>query len=372
MVQIIIRLIKKGNIMTQETKTELFYNKKENRKIPHTEHLDLPSAKGMKIVRVEWVPVSILDGHATFTVNEDGTHSYSNVARARGINKTTVNQHATNIQLGNWKPYHNEPPTVTLKYDGTYSLVTGEHRLQAHSIAGMKYIFVCVVEFSDFENKTALFWQYAWQSNENGEEGSSNVEQVRRTFDDIVTTVCAMIMNKAIKFNTKVKTVDAESEKELTEALIELKQKKGTPKFKNLINTIVGETIGYSGVPKTFDTKEFQKTLIDTKDNKHVVQMMKSSNGVDTDYDPRFARRIFKALSSGTKNVTGIIHFSGMTNEKIKNSRVIKQSIIRNYVEWCRKVVALADAGRIEDVELKFIGQLDGEKEFVTLNGKSA
>jgi hypothetical protein len=372
MVQIIIRLIKKGNIMTQETKTELFYNKKENRKIPHTEHLDLPSAKGMKIVRVEWVPVSILDGHATFTVNEDGTHSYSNVARARGINTNTVNQHAANIQLGNWKPYHNEPPTVTLKDDGTYSLVTGEHRLQAHSIAGMKYIFVCVVEFSDFENKTALFWQYAWQSNENGEEGSSNVEQVRRTFDDIVTTVCAMIMNKAIKFNTKVKTVDAESEKELTEALIALKQKKGTPKFKNLINTIVGETIGYSGVPKTFDTKEFQKTLIDTKDNKHVVQMMKSSNGVDTDYDPRFARRIFKALSSGTKNVTGIIHFSGMTNEKIKNSRVIKQSIIRNYVEWCRKVVALADAGRIEDVEVKFIGQLDGEKEFVTLNGKSA
>ena len=163
-----------------------------------------------------------------------------------------------------------------------------------------------------------------------------------------------------------------QSEKELTEALIALKQKKGTPKFKNLINTIVGETIGYSGVPKTFDTKEFQKTLIDTKDNKHVVQMMKSSNGVDTDYDPRFARRIFKALSSGTKNVTGIIHFSGMTNEKIKNSRVIKQSIIRNYVEWCRKVVALADAGRIEDVEVKFIGQLDGEKEFVTLNGKSA
>ncbi len=359
--------------MTQETKKELFYNIEKNRKVPATEHLDLPSAEGMKIIRVEWVPVSILMSHATIKINEeDGSVSYSNVARSKGVKVSTVQQHATNIELGNWKPYHNQPPTVTLKADGTYSLVTGEHRLQAHSIAGMEYIFVCIVEFFEFENKNAMFWQLAWQSNENCVESSSNVAQVPRDNDDIVTIVCAMIKHKAIKFNTKTKTVDAESQKELNDALIALKQKKGTHKFKNLYNTIVGETIGYSGVPRTFDTKVINSTLKNTKNKTHVVQMMKTANGIDTDYDERFARRIFNALYLGTKKVTGIIHFSGMTNEKIKINRVIKQSVIRNYVDWCRKVVALADAGRIDDIELKFIGQLDGEKEFVTLNEKSA
>lgn len=74
----------------------------------------------------------------------------------------------------------------------------------------------------------------------------TEVEKNPRTDDDVVSIVCNMIKNGQ---------VDIEDEDDLDRS-VHQHITKGTPKFTNLKNKILGEINGYEGVPKVFTADE--------------------------------------------------------------------------------------------------------------------
>lgn len=326
-------------------------------KTPKITQCRLPKSEGMNVLRVDFVRVEDIK-RATQIINEKGNVKTKNIARSKGVNNERIYAHVDVIKRGEYKPFSYIPPVVTETEDG-YQLVSGEHRFNAHKIAGEEYMFVCVVEFVDYDGKEASYWKYIWQSNENMKD-LTEVEKNPRTDDDVVSIVCNMIKNGQ---------VDIEDEDDLDRALVHQHITKGTPKFTNVKNKILGEINGYEGVPKVFTADEAKEDL-DEKglltDNT-VVQMMKAKTGKDTDYDQRFLKNILKAFDAGFEKVIAYMHFTGLSVSDIRKNREFKKNhLIDEHYKNAKKYVELYESGRLtEDLEFRFIGQIHGEDDYV-------
>ena len=101
-----------------------------------------------------------------------------------------------------------EQPTVKDLGNGTFELICGEHRLQAHRMQGRKTIFVAVVSFDSLED------ELIFQSNENDED--DEYVKAPRTQNDVILTLANMV-EKGI--------VDIDDDKSINVRLIRLNQK---------------------------------------------------------------------------------------------------------------------------------------------------
>ena len=136
-------------------------------KYPH-EHLSLeekialqeqcerrPKAEGLSFKQFADVPVKKI-------VQKIG-NKQSNQARSEGLDWEKVTEFENRIKEGRYKFTYEQPVVIKLP-DGTYFLVTGEHRFQSHIGLGIETMFCSVVEFA---TKADLL---IFQSNENDEE----------------------------------------------------------------------------------------------------------------------------------------------------------------------------------------------------------
>lgn len=267
----------------------------------------------------------------------------TNDARASGLDMTYVAQFVERIEQNRYKYYY-EPPVVIDNGDGTYTLVTGEHRLEAHILAGEESIFVAICEFDTSEDRRVF------QSNENDED-DEYIKNVR-TGDDVVLTVCEII---------KENDLDINDVSVLNRLLHRLNQKTGDfPQLREQILAEFGITTAVRNYnPQSRDkwisenlpeiTVSTRSNIVPVDNTIFTTRTFKGGSGQkglrDLDYD---ARCFFEVAEFQMKhpdcNVQVIGQINGATSTKLTQLREFKEQ--KMWSEWEKKVLKVADGIR--------------------------
>ena len=164
-----------------------------------------PKAKGMRVVRID----------DKFPMKEIYQPGGSNSARASGTDGEKVKAFQKLIKDGKYEPGYYVPPTVELIKDDSQfpelelndkqkqkmleykaMLDTGFHRYEAHYGENETIIHVAIIEFFEFEGKSAEYWRDIWRTNENKKEDEIKNERVEI---DIVTQLVNMVRKGTVK-----------------------------------------------------------------------------------------------------------------------------------------------------------------------------
>jgi hypothetical protein len=277
-----------------------------------------------------------------------------------GLDMTYVTKFVEIIQRDRYK-YHYEPPTVIDNGDGTYELVTGEHRLEAHLCAEEETIFVAICKFDSLEDRRVF------QCNENSED-DEYIKNVR-TESDVVLTVCSIINEN----NLDINDVSV-----LNRLLHRLNQKSGDfPQLREQILAnfgIITAVRNYNPISRDkWISENLPEITVSTRskivpvDNTiFTTRTFKGGSGQkglrDLDYD---GRCFFEVAEFQMKNpdceVQVIGQINGATSTKLTELREFKER--KMWSEWERKVLKVADGIReniVHNPEWSWLPQLSG------------
>lgn len=277
-----------------------------------------------------------------------------------GLDMTYVTKFIEIIQRDRYK-YHYEPPTVIDNGDGTYELVTGEHRLEAHLCAERETIFVAICKFDSLEDRRVF------QCNENSED-DEYIKNVR-TEGDVVLTVCSII---------KENNLDINDVSVLNRLLHRLNQKTGDfPQLREQILAnfgIITAVRNYNPISRDkWISENFPEITVSTRSNIIPVdntifttRTFKGGSGPkglrDLDYD---GRCFFEVAEFQMKHpeceVQVIGQINGATSTKLTELREFKKQ--KMWSEWEKKVLKVADGIRenvVHNPEWSWLPQLSG------------
>lgn len=277
-----------------------------------------------------------------------------------GLDMTYVTKFVEIIQRDRYK-YHYEPPTVIDNGDGTYELVTGEHRLEAHLCADKETIFVAICKFDSLEDCRVF------QCNENSED-DEYIKNVR-TEGDVVLTVCSII---------KENNLDINDVSVLNRLLHRLNQNTGDfPQLREQILAnfgVITAVRNYNPISRDkWISENLPEITVSTRskivpvDNTiFTTRTFKGGSGQkglrDLDYD---GRCFFEVAEFQMKNpdceVQVIGQINGATSTKLTELREFKEQ--KMWSEWERKVLKVADGIReniVHNPEWSWLPQLSG------------
>jgi len=301
-----------------------------------------PKAPGMKVIRIDRIPMSKIIS----------TKNSKNYARAKGLNTEKVIAYKNLITEGSYQPEHYVPPVVIALPDGTYELVAGGHRHGGHVEAGATMFYCAVVEFEEYNEKSAEYWKLNYMSMENAEETTEVAKNVR-TKEDTVSIVKTMIEKGIID----------DSDGSVQGAFADLGYDKSTDTGKILFMKLQHALGKISGVPTMFTKKEANEHALhqESENNRVLVRLMKKASGRDEDYDTRLVRTILKELKCHNKDITALLHFTALTSSEILSARSVKRNLLKNEFEDYVKPFydAYTSGDLLERVRIRFIPQLD-------------
>ena len=345
-------------------------------KYPH-EHLSLedkialqeqcerrPKAEGLSFKQYAEVPVDKI-------VQKIGDKLH-NQARSEGLDWEKVTEFENRIKEGRYKFTYEQPVVIKLP-DGTYFLVTGEHRFQSHKGLGIKTMFCSVVEFAS-QADLLIF-----QSNENDEE-TEFIQNVR-TSSDVVLTLCNLYDHGDIK--------DIQDDKELNLFLGKLRQKtKDYPTLRNNFR----KKYGVASAVTSYDAEgraewcskyapdiDFTTTEPDENGIVYLNKTFKGGKGKgglrDLDYDPRafFDACEIIMRNPKVKKVVIVASLNKADSDKIPKMRKYKEEEMIS--EWQKRVRELALLmGLVEGqekgidpsdmIEFRWLPQISGKEDF--------
>lgn len=345
-------------------------------KYPH-EHLSLeqkialqeqcerrPKAEGLSFKQFDEIPVEKI-------VQKIGDKQ-SNQARSEGLDWEKVTEFENRIKEGRYKFTYEQPVVIKLP-NGTYFLVTGEHRFQSHKGLGIKTMFCSVVEFAS-EADLLIF-----QSNENDEE-TEFIQNVR-TSSDVVLTLCNLYDHGDI--------TDIQDDKELNLFLGKLRQKtKDYPTLRNNFR----KKYGVASAVTSYDAEgraewcskyapdiDFTTTEPDENGIVYLNKTFKGGKGRgglrDLDYDPRafFDACEIIMRNPKVKKVVIVASLNKADSDKIPKMRKYKEE--ETISEWQERVRELALLmGLVEGqekgidpsdmIEFRWLPQISGKEDF--------
>lgn len=307
----------------------------------------LPKATGMRIIEVVELPIDQIVS----------TKKGKNFARLKGIDMVRSNQYAQLILNGEYRPEYYIPPVVTKIGKNKYKLVSGGHRHEGHILAGAQTFYCVIVEFYDTCGKSAEYWEYVYQSNEN-DRSSVEVEKNYRKNEDCISTVKAMVDDGII----------ADEEDSIKSALEDIGFSRTSDTGKNLYNLVMASLGHIKGVTRLYNKKEVNRLQMKhtTPSERAIVRTMKDSTGKDTDYDPRLVKTVVNELLEHDLKIKALIHFNGLSPVEIQNVRPKKRNLIKTEYEFAKKFVELYESGEIDErVSINFLPQIDDDASLV-------
>lgn len=338
----------------------------------------------------------------------------TNGARAKGVKKERVREHAENILNGKYIPSY-EPPIVE-RIEGTdeFQVLTGENRKKGHDVASQRdpkitTMFCAVVKFTKEKIKvdgitnelTPQACRVAKQSTENKE--NSNYVDDPRDIEDILVSLSQLQDEGVFDLEGEEKEVN----KRINLVLLNLLEVP-TQDHKRIRDKyyVIKEKGGLVAVKdydpqekKDFVKKYYPHITISTPKNPieqdGVYSQIKTLNGGfnandqkpngalhDLDYDPRLFHDgcfILSKYNFGFKEVQFITGIGGRNSQEVEKLRDFKQTdMIKYHYERCLRIVCdvegidikdlkkLSDPKKskynpMEQIKFKFLPQIQGE-----------
>ena len=309
----------------------------------------VPVGEGVIFIEYREVPVKDIQQRTPI----DGAWNKNRV-RAEGLIQETIADFVNRIKEGRYL-FTYEQPTVCEVHGAGYELICGEHRLQAHKLAGRKTMFVAVVKFESTEARLVF------QSNENDED--TEYVKAIRTETDVVLTLTEMV-NEGI--------IDIDDDKSINARLIKLRQKTGDfPTLREKLRSKFGKITpvkSYSDEDRREWVQEYKSNIefssrTNVKPVEGVAYISKTFKGGsgkgglrDLDYDPRcFFDDCFLLQQEGVNKVVNIASINGATSEKLPQIRNYKNT--KMIGEWQSRIVKIADD--IRDGKIDPVNQID-------------
>jgi hypothetical protein len=305
----------------------------------------LPVAKGMKVLFVGYIPMGDI------LPSKWGT----NANRPAGPDPKKVSQHARCIREGNYVPERYEPPVlVKSDIEGKFDQCTGSHRHLGHEDAGATTFYAAVVEFFDCEGKSADYWRFIYQSNENREDTGKEVPKNFRGDEGVISTVLTMIDNGVISSDPKSIQV----------ALEDQYYGRTTEKGKNLLNKIRAELGHVNGVTRLYSKLDVARVITEetTPMTSVIVRTMKDSTGNDKDYDVRLVSSIMSVYKTSKKYINVFLHWSGLNPHEIIKAREVKDNFLETQYFEAKEFVEAYESGHLERrITVRYLPQIEGE-----------
>ena len=214
----------------------------------------IPEAPGMKVLYFALIPTDKVKSRS-----EDG-----DAENSRQTDKNIVADFERLIRKKMYNPVAHIPPCVT----EDLTLVSGEHKLQAHIGEDIEFIEVAIVEFFDFNDMKADYWKANWQSLENDDSNKPFVQNPRDK-EQIKMTTIRQINKKLIK-----PTVN-DIEKSLNDQRV---RKDQIPALVRLIMTDLKKD---NSIPISYDDKKRKKYI---KKNFNDIAVS-TYNNIEVNYD---------------------------------------------------------------------------------------
>ena len=314
----------------------------------------IPQGDGVNFVEYRDIPLTEIKTKVKY----GKTKGFANLVRAKGLRKENVDAFEYRIQTGKYSFVYDQPVVVQLP-DGSYELVCGEHRYQAHKNL-VKTMFCAVVTFDSQEAKI-LF-----QSNENDEE-SEFIKNVR-TSEDVIVTLSNLYYNGSI--------TDLNDDKVIDDFLRKLNQngrqwKKLKEEFR--------KRHGVASAVKTYDNEGRKEWVAENKSEEeiewstrsvanpvkgvaYISKTLKGGSGKggvkDLDYDIRcFFDSLQLLENEGVDRVVNVASVNDATAKKVTNIRDYKNT--KMIKEWTDKVLKYAELIKDEKInptkQIKFL-----------------
>ena len=269
-----------------------------------------------------------------------------NKVRSEGLDKNNVSAFQDRIKEGRYQ-FNYDQPVVSLLPDGTYELICGEHRFQAHKGLKLETMFCSIVEFSCEESKLIF------QSNENDED--SEFIKNPRTENDVILVLTNLLESGII--------TDIEDDKEINLYLGKLHQKSGDyPKLREKFRVkhgIASAVQTYENPDRTKWCQNYKPEVDFTEivdGTSYLNKTFKGGKGkgglMDLDYDPRcFFDSVSKLLREDVDNVSIVGSFNKATSDKIPKLRKYKEE--KMIKDWQEKILLIAESiknGKIDPI----------------------
>ena len=293
-------------------------------------------------------------------------NKFTNKVRSEGIDQEVQAAFICRIKEGRYL-FSYEQPTVKDLGNGTFELICGEHRLQAHRLSGRKTIFVAVVSFDSLED------ELIFQSNENDED--DEYVKAPRTQMDVVLTLANMV-EKGI--------IDIDDDKSINARSTRLNQKTNEfPTLREKLRAkygIITPVKSYDDTTRRIWCDEY-KTGIEFSSRSNIVPLNgvayisktfkggAGSGGVrDLDYDPRcFFDDCYLLQSGKVEKVVNICSVNNATSDKIQKIREYKKTkMMQDMLGKCIQIVDDYRAGKynpVEDVQFNFLPQIESDNQ---------
>lgn len=308
----------------------------------------LPNQPGMRVTKI----------HQNFEYGKllhPDTYG-KNKSRDKGTSHKKIEDFTRVIKNGQYTPEHHIAPTVS-KIKGTkwYDLNSGVHRLAAHRCAKKNTIYAIEVEFFDFENKPAKYWEAMWRNNENREDGVY-IKNLR-TDDDIVMTVVDLIDTKVIH----------KTEKDIESTLRDLHCTNAQiHKLRSLILVKIGKNKGVVTTYTKQEMKNFEK--LESENTKTYTYNILPTRGGKHDFEGEHSNRLMnKFMTDLIKNpnnfengATIICQISGASHDVVINVREEFKHLTTKRMKKYEKAVEIWQLKKPKIV-MKFVSQLYGE-----------
>lgn len=214
----------------------------------------VPEAPGMRVLYYALVPTDKVKSRT-----EDG-----DAENSRQTDKQIVADFERLIRKKMYNPVAHIPPCVT----EDLTLVSGEHKLQAHIGEDIEFIEVAIVEFFDYNDMKADYWKANWQSLENDDSNRPFVQNPRNK-EQIKMTTIRQINKKLIKPNVN------DIEKSLND------QKVRKDQIPHLVRMIMSDLKKDNSIPISYDDKKRKKYIKKKFDNVTVS----TYNNIQVNYD---------------------------------------------------------------------------------------
>lgn len=272
---------------------------------------------------------------------------FKNAARKLENDSKNVSNIVNIIKDGFYEPMYHVPPTVMKNEKGRYELITGFHRYTAHRAPDVraKTLWCSVIEPFEYKGKSARYWLSNWRSNEN--DPSNKEFKVPRTNDDLVHTLCNMIVDK-----------DIEGTRDGIEAALSDLNVKGKDK-----QSVLNQVLQRNGLQSEIIAKHTPNIMLETKESfieendletsQVFSKSFDSAGNGDPSQEMRLIWESLHAIENGHTDIHCIAQVSGKgaVPNKIDEIRNTKQDAIQ--YRWDRMLKIFKDV--IEnDIDVKF------------------
>lgn len=315
----------------------------------------IPKGKGMRVIEMGDFPMDKIIS------SKLGTNSN----RPEGVSIAKVEQHEYSIRNGLYRPEYFVPPVIELaggdygpECDGEwyYKVTSGGHRHMAHENTGREYFYAALVEFYDYDGRSANYWRKIYQSNENGPEDGTVSKNYRKD-PNIMSTTLSLIDSGDIQ-----PTAEA-----VQSSLEDQGFGRSTERGVRLLNKILMALGQVEGVTRIYSDSDLQNVIqTETTPTTNVmIRKMKDKSGTDTDYDTRLMRNIIKSLNdeeNSKQYINVFMHWTGLSPSQVIKAREVKDKYLEKQYRYAKAIVEAYESGELNRrVQIRYLPQLNGE-----------